>query len=290
MSVEPEELLASSVIKTQEASKWISGAFAAIGAVLLGGLQLNAVGTLSFDKPVASGVALLTMTTALVTVGLVLARAANVLVPPLVTLPELVRRELRARSASSQGEDFWVSDFLLRSIRSERGSLLQSGATGPHDLYEKLTRARALGEGQAEPLERDAKRLTDFAGLRMTQHHYQQLVGSLLLGGALIALCVVLFSWAVNSSEDKPEARVTQPLAVRVILTGAAQSLPTAKLRPSCAAQRDLTGVAVAGELREPEVVIPPTSLCPALRFTVTRDIGIAVPVLSGTPSTARNP
>jgi hypothetical protein len=48
-----------------------------------------------------------------------------------------------------------------------------------------------------------------------------------------------------------------------------------------------MTGVAVAGELREPEVVIPPTNFCPALRFTVKRDIGIAVPVDTRSPATS---
>jgi len=279
----------NSVLEIQEATKWVMGSFAAIGAVLVGGLQISAIGTLGFDEPLSIGLAFGTMTVALLAVGLVLARAAHVLIPPLVTLSDLVGRELQARSRTPEADEFWASDPLLHWISRERRSLLKSGATGPHDLYEKLKNAQTAEGGQAEPFERDAKRLTDFAGLRITQDRYRRLVSSLLGGGAVVAACIVVFSWAVNSIEDRQEARITQPLEVRVVLTGTAESLPTAELPPPCE-RRELTGIAVAGELREPEVVIPPTSLCPAMRFTVTRDIGIAIPVLAERPSSSTDP
>jgi hypothetical protein len=265
-----------SLTSIQDATKWTIGAFAAIGALLVAGLQLSAVGTINMEEPLQLVVALITMAGALVAVGVVLVRASRVLVPPLVTLPELVKRELRARTRTSEPDEFWSFDPILKWIRPERTALLKTGVRNPHDLYQRLRELEGTDSEQLEQFEQDEKRLTDFASMKVTQDRYTDLMRSLLVGGVIVAICVVCFSWAVNSSK-RTNASVTQPIGMRVILTGSEQVLHVNRINPACA-KHELMAVAVAGELREPEVVTVPTATCPATHLVVRQDIGVAIP------------
>jgi hypothetical protein len=279
------------VTSVQSAAKWVVAAFAAVGAILVTDLQIGGIGELSAEQPRRLVLALGAMTSALLAVAVVLILASLVLIPPRVSLSELSKRELEAykKSLRAAGGDPAKArspaafDPVLGAISAEQAWLLRSNASGVQDLYDKWKKAQGGPSQDADLIDQDARRVIDFASLKVTQARYSRLVVGIFAGGSVIVLCIVLFAWAANPPKPVEEARITQPIQVLVVFTASPESLRRAGISPACAGQ-ELSAVAVAGKLQEPEVVTQGASKCPPSRFVVRRDLGLAIPVLSRSP------
>ena len=94
------------------------------------------------------------------------------------------------------------------------------------------------------------------------------------IGGLLVALGIVGFVFEVAQAPPAPPA-VVQPIPIKVYLR-------SPKLKTRLCGATVVDGVAVAGRLRQPEVVVPSFNtegrMCPAQQFTVSPKQGIAVP------------
>jgi hypothetical protein len=276
------------VLSVQSTAKWVVAAFAAIGAILVTDLQIGGIGTLGAEQPRRLVLALGAMAIALLAVAVVVILASLVLIPPRMSLSELSKRELQAyrkalRAAGGDPEKAKspaAFDSVLGAISAEQKWLLRSKASGVHDLYDKWKEAHGAPSQDTSLIDEDAKRVIDFASLQVTQARYSRLIVAVLAGGSVIVLCIVLFAWAANPPKSVEEARITQPIAMRVVFTASPEALRRAGINPACAKQ-SLSAVAVAGQLQEPEVVTLGRSKCPPSRFVVRRDLGLAIPELS---------
>lgn len=104
---------------------------------------------------------------------------------------------------------------------------------------------------------------------------FQSLLTSLKLTGLVIVVAVLTF---VTVAGILPESdRINEPVEVAVHLRSTANR-GLLGLGPRRRAR--LVGVAVGGTFQEPTVVVAPQGGCEAARFTVTRDVGIAIPAI----------
>jgi hypothetical protein len=214
-----------SLASLQDAAKWVVGAFAAIGAILVAGLQVGAVGTLGTDEPLRLALALGAMVMALVAVGVVLTCAARVLVSPQLSLADLADLDVRELKRASDEEQVnparallgEPSDPLLKAIHRKREELLKSDVERPLELHGRLNTDQGLTDDQRKLLEEDAERLTDFADTLTARMRFKTLMWWLRVGGGLVAVCIVLFGWAINPQR---RLRWLSPLRPRSCLPG----------------------------------------------------------------------
>lgn len=269
------------------AARWLISAFAAIGAILIAGLQVRAVGTLGTDQPWRLTLALVTVCIALLAVGLVIVKASTVLIEPAITWNDLVYRETQALQKQIEGSALAAAgnhlrfDELLTTL--EHGGELQAVPfTGPRDLRQSLREARRVQDpseaqhrDRIRQLEQAANNYLMYANDWRSAQLYDGLKRVLVPAGVVLALCVVGFSWAVTP-ETPTTPQVTTPVAVEVYVKDT-PALKDAGLNQECA-NKQLKGFAVGRTLSEPEVVTHRAGKCSAHRFIVFPNIGVAVP------------
>ena len=291
----------------QTTAKWIVGAAAVVIGTVIGGLQLKDLGSLLAGDPLQLGFAIVACFVAIGGAGVILVMAARVLVTQGLTLSDIARKEvhIRARRRLRPGED--VSDFdpMLTSLAKRRGDLLPDGIPDVLTLrnkYEKASKAAARVrsgtpatlegvtytpgdpaakeqlEAHVNDYQMHAERLVDAAQLYLAQRAYRHLIRALWTGGILAVVGVVVFVLLTANTSSAP---VTSPTQVKVLIAKhpSRADLVAAGLAQACAGHT-LTGVAVGGSYDEPLVVTDPAPSCPASQFTVTKALGLAIPVV----------
>lgn len=232
-------------------------------------------------------------------------------------------REARARGLPPSDDLAAAVDPLFRALRAQPLDLFHGRAENLADLQRKLNgvyRAlRSLRARQPAPwggrswtyddidqLEREAASLQrivfaviDWANDWVARDRFARLPGAIFIAGLAVALNLAIFAWAVNPSGLEAAARVDAPIPVTVYLDPPVADNPAAsaaldaivpaperRVRPhACLNDLDrLAAIAVAGDLRTPEVVVTPQGSCPALQFRVTSDVGVVVPVQDADP------
>lgn len=273
------------------AAQWLVVAAGAVAATLVTGLQLGDIGKLS-GRPPQLVVAAVTFLAALLVVGRVIARASAVLVVRRVTVGDLLTAEtqdqLREGSLIVVGGD-GTGDLVpvLHQIRANREWLFEPGHHSMRDLQADLHDATArAGHGDPEA-ERAAARLEQrlttvcaFARAELTRVAYRRLRETITgWPGWVFALSVAIFYVALSVPVAQAPA-VGSPYNVVVVLTGTGDQLRSAGLAGTCTAPARLVGVAVDGSATEPVVVTDAGPGCPPARFTVTEQVGVAIPHL----------
>ncbi|MFD9885885.1 hypothetical protein ACFWZT_31020 [Streptomyces alboflavus] len=268
------------------AARWMITAFAAIGALLVAGLQLQALGEIEDDRWLAA--ALASALLALVATGSVIVFASYVLVAPSLTWDDLIRRETTAMIALAQASGVQAPsaatdlDDLLRELVAAT-EMRAAPLASPRDLRQDLAAARqALAQNpsddarqvRVQQIEETAAVCLHHANAWQSRYRYKILIRVLIPAGLLIAGCVVIFAWASHPPDKAP--KVTKPISVSVYLLEQPEEGARSEITASCAGKR-LEGTAVAGTLSEPEVVTKPQPGCPAQRFTVTSSLGVAI-------------
>ena len=289
----------------QTTAKWIVGAAAVVIGTLIGGLQLKDLGSLIPTSRLQLGIAIAGCFAAIGGAGVILVMAARVLITQGLTLSDIARREVRISKESLRpGQQVSDLDPMLKSLAKRRGDLLPDAT--PNVLtfkyvYEEASKAAtevqsgatatlagvtyAPGDPtateQLKALVNDyqmhAERLVDAAQLYLAQRAFRHLIRALWIGGTVVVVGVVVF---VLLTANPTSALVTTPAQVKVLITKhpSHADLLAAGLAQTCAG-RTLTGAAVGGTYREPVVVTNPAPSCPARQFTVTKALGLAIPV-----------
>ncbi|MFF3208429.1 hypothetical protein [Streptomyces sp. NPDC002962] len=281
--VQPEEHGAS----VRAAAQWLVTSYAALAALLVAGIQLKDVsGITSFWGLVfAFGSVLI----ALLATGSVIICASRVLIAPALTWNDLVRRETEegtsrpTTQAELLSEDPPRRDPLLAELRAFT-QIQPVQFNSPRDLRQKLNEAREdlasnLSDERRDhvaQLEEAAQACLQQANAWQSRQLYERLIAVLRRSGFVITVCILIFLLA-SRPEDEP-AKVSKPFPVKVYLQASKAALAEAKLSLACRGQV-LSGWAVEGELKAPEVVTQPKGTCPASRFTVSDELGIAIPV-----------
>lgn len=282
-------------VSIRAAARWMVTSSAAVGAVLVASVQFNSVMQITSGWVLVT--ALLSVLIALLATGTVIVRASQVLIAPALTWSDLVDREsvlliARRQTSAAQHLSGDVPEDALLAKLADFTRMQPVPFTSPRDLREKLTLARqdlaaSPSDGlreQVAQLEELAQSCLRYANDWQSQQMYLRLITVLKRAGTVFAVCFVAFLWASKPPEEPP--KVTKPFPVQVYLKDARKVLEAAGLDPACSGMT-LRGSAVGGEMGAPRVVTRPAGRCPAGSFTVSEELGIAVPVAGGGESPA---
>ncbi|MEU6889521.1 hypothetical protein ABZ918_30805 [Streptomyces viridosporus] len=268
------------------AARWLVTSYAALAALLVAGIQLKDVSSITSEWRLA--VALLAVLIALLATSTVIVAASRVLIAPALTWNDLVRRETKEMTgrpttpAAILDETPPKQDPLLTELKWFT-QIQPVQFTSPRDLREKLSAAREdLSNNPSDGLreqvlqyEQAAQACLQQANAWWSRQLYERLITLLKWSSTVIAVCILVFLWASRPPEEP--AKVSKPFPVTVYLQGSTAAITAAKLDAACVRQV-LSGWAVDGKINEPEVVTQPRGACPASRFTVSDELGVAVP------------
>jgi hypothetical protein len=255
--------------------------------VLVAGLQIGNLGRLLSVWP-ALVAATLAFAAAMMIVGHFILKASRVLVVNRATVSDLLRQQNRQIMERRGDQPPTPADpeieFVLDTITGERAWLL-AGEESFAELFVQCERARLAGD-DPDRLRGRLEAVTVFARATLTRTAYERLVATIIgWPGRAFILAVVVFAVALGWPVPSRPA-VTAAYRLDVLLTGDQAALRRAGLSAECRTGTRLTGVALGGSLRAPEVVTEPRtatvaaqlSTCEAARFTVTREVGLPIP------------
>lgn len=206
--------------KIRDATKWLIGAAAAVGAALIAGSQLSSIGKLDAcwgwnEHCLRLPIALLGAVLALVAITYIIWTGVRILLPVGVTLAEL--------------EQHWDDADLRADVAFFKANPAQLGFARPADLetaretaWQALFEARAattkatanrLKSAQARETEAQAefddyqlrvKLVTGVAQYQLVRSQFTSLLRRLIPATALTALGIVGFAWAANPPTPPP--------------------------------------------------------------------------------------
>ncbi|MFV8176781.1 hypothetical protein [Mycolicibacterium peregrinum] len=263
--------------------KWLIASGGVVVAAIIAGAQLTDFSKRSLCGNFVAG--------ASITVGLILAFAllletSKILTISRPTLTDLDDAEKAADGTNEQKRALaQITDPLMKWIY-DRGSHLLGPYRTVNELFrqfQQLTPAvpAALTAEQKSQLAEVRSRidlLESAAHFRIVDLAYTELMNRFRIGCAIFIGAVIFYALSgLATKTDVP--RITSPMPVRVIT-------PKADPSDKCA---DRTGVAIAGDIDSPTVMLPPTGKCPAKKLDVDDDQGgvIVIPLVP-TPQTPK--
>ena len=283
----PKAGATSPVERVREAAKWLIGAFAAIGALLVAGVQLSDAGALTWDDDKGRLLAVI--------VGLVLGLGgvmAAILVNVRMLLPSAVTLK---RLETEEGlKDYFDENPELIPGRSETVTALATEYRTRSAAYDDAVAAYENDDSDANKTaletakrhfaatEKDVREVLGLANWKATEKLFNDDIRLKLCGAAaLAAVGIGLFAWAANPPEDeksdKPVFGVAPNIGRLAIVTDG--DVP---LRAAMGARCELAKVrvlVVGGSKTEPEVVTVPRAGCDSVRFVVTPQLATFVAV-----------
>lgn len=231
--------------RIRDASKWLIGASAAVGAVLIAGSQLSSIGQLPIGWRL--GGAVLGVILSLSAVVYAVWAAVQLLLPVGVTLDELQENWAAKKRADvvffqdnpgqlgaenpQQLDQRWDRAWDERA-QSERE--LQS-ASGADDVATKKAHFDAA-DAEFRRIDGDVRTVLQTAQYQLLQAKFRNVLTKLLTAAAVAAIGIMLFAWAGNP-----------PKAPTVTTTLRNAGLAGADLRDANLAGVDLTGADLTG-------------------------------------------
>lgn len=230
--VSPSDSYAAATESLRSATKWLLTAAAAVGAVLVAGLQLSSVGALVSDELPRLMLALSGLALGLAGVGYMIWRASGLLSDEWILLAQLnlddFERRINTKASRASGCrcSCWrrfanrrqqSRGRIVREIYDELGvyreELYASVATSPEDLYAKLkvaneaTRTNAASQQggiDAARVHLAARDVVQFANYRRTRMRFDLLRRELALATIPVVVGAVLFAVAQPPTSEKP--------------------------------------------------------------------------------------
>jgi hypothetical protein len=216
----------------ESTAKWLVTAFAAVGALMIGGIQLSGIGTLGRSELPRLALAVGSLTVAGVAVVYMIRRTSGIFMTEWVTLTELSYEAFR-RLAASTGEDAGKA----RRERRDLTKILDEIEYAQEELYGHVARSipelhRHLREanehtakvaanqieltlpdqekvfGKAQELRNAARDVVECANYHRTRQQFNDLKGRLWVAVAVVALCLVVFAYATNPPAKSEPVRV----------------------------------------------------------------------------------
>lgn len=273
----------------RDAAKWLLAAFAAVFAVLTGGLQISALVRLANSSWALP--ALICGVVAFGAVSIVILRAAKVLIDPGVSLEDLLERETSGHvndlNSKLQGKDdvleLGANDSLLKGLRGIK-SLTHRQTDSPTELRDALrTARRAAVSASTRPTpaesvaEADVLLLLSSANRIHNAGLFSKLMVSVRIAAIVVPLAVAGIAWMSVTTSNASTA-VTEPVNARVLLSDDVKRTELG-LGESCSST-SLDAVLIGGTFDRPLVVTTETAICRSAKFVVTPEIGISVPLI----------
>jgi hypothetical protein len=330
-------MLQRSTDKVRETTKWLTGAFAAVGAALIAGLQLTKLGQIELRDPHIAAV-LIGLALALWGVAQVIIRASDVLSVRYVSSAaislEQWRDELKQLGIGSEGEPLLPGRLLeqvetsierawpylapgvasnlpnpsakqyLEELSAERQQAhaaliaLEQSMSAQHTAADEASWSTMAAERtallfqlrkeQRRRLDSCMERVLAFANDCVARLQFIGFRRTCVRAGAVVAAGAILLAWGLNPPARPAETATAQgPRPVEVYLWKPVSAELRGSLGPSCVALQRIRAVAIGGSLKEPLVVLDPSSGCPARRLTITQARGVAIPSVSTVTTTS---
>ena len=270
----------------RQSTRWIAGAFAGIGLVLVAGLQLGKLGELSLTDWRLQ-LAMVAMAAALVLVGVVIWLGSRVLASRYSNIEEM---------PAKQPWDHWLKDlpaadlatrFELENLgqfvahRHELLQELQNLRAGPEQGEQLLNRRLAIAQ-ELDELNQLADNALAIGNHRATRASYDRFRRGSFWASLIIVLAVAVFAWASSA------ATVNEPTLVQIKLSPKGQKQKAAVLGEHCVRGLIPAVVTAPGSFfvtarsswRAPEVLAVPSN-CRGQphRFKLESALGTMVPV-----------
>lgn len=257
--------------KVRETAMWIVTSFAAIGAVLLGGIQLSNVGKLTEDVPeerisaTIAGVVL-----AGLGVGIAIWFTSSVLVPFLNSFRTLDKHQDVAKRVLDDKEILGLTyEQLKAGVTKARNDV--EAAEGKSS--EEYAAALALWK----EWENSKQAALTVVGSELLADRFRDARVAVLAGVGLATLGLGLFAWGANppeSESDAPVALARAPVVLNITLTEAGV---TALQESRNCTRKNFNALAIGGKEAAWEIVTLPGVACRSVRFILTPSIGSAV-------------
>lgn len=261
--------------------KWLIASGGAVVAAIVAGAQLT-----DFSKRSICGnfLAGSSIAMGLILAFALLAATATILTIPRPTLTDLDNSEINSGGRSAEKREAGdITDPVMLWIYERSSYLL-----GPFDNIGPLfTRFRELTPAtQDTPTDNQRSELAKIRStvdlLESAAHFckvdlaYTKLMRRFKIGCGIFALAVVVYALSGLATKDEIP-RITSPVPVRVIA-------PAASPSDTCT---DRTGVAIAGDIESPTVMLPPAGKCPAKKLEVDGNQGgvIVIPLVPIPPT-----
>jgi hypothetical protein len=250
-------------------AKWVLTSFAAIGAILLGTIQLSSVGKLTGETP-SHRVCAAVVGAALALLGVVVAMwfTSNVLFPFLNSF-QLADRYPKITSQLFDDKDILGYDYCTLKTKW-REAALKADTAAPAE--------RAQAEDEFRKMSERKRMALVHVGTELLRQRFRQARVAIALGSILTAVGLLLFAWGANPPAKETKQAVSlgaAPVQVALHLTpaGIAALATPRKCTVADTPALQIGGTATAREL----VTTPRSTACRAVRFVLTPDLGAAV-------------
>jgi hypothetical protein len=255
--------------------KWLVASAGAVAAAIIAGAQVVDYSDRSLW---GAGLAAGAVAAGLALTLLLLGRAANILTIPRPTATDLANAEIKADAAdehrrlSGQISDPDVEWLLART------TYLLGGHDTVSDLLAAYTAAQAAAAANPgdDAAQRSLTRLNQHIGTVEEAAHfrdmskgYNTLMRQFPCGAAAFVIAAIVFAVSGLLTKPAAEPMITQPLSVEVN-----------DISPEASPCSTRSGVAIAGTLTAPTVVMPSTEACPAATFVDEQPNIIVIPQL----------
>lgn len=290
--------LASAADRLREAAKWLVGAFAAVGVVLAGGLQLAAIGELSFDDPLRLCFAVVGLVATVVGIGVAIGAAAGIPSSSYVSLAwltsnpddkatQVVAADPALRAYKATIEAFRTEvDRVLPEAEALYAEIFATGPPGETPALRDIRVAEATAaydpvRQQAEFLVAARDNTLDVASFSRVRFAYEDARTRMLVGALVAAAGLGAFAWGANGPARDPvpagEVLPKTPSEVTVIIKAASRS-DIAKLLGSGCDVASLDGIALAVKGDTYQIATVKTKECSPALLEVSPAIGDVVP------------
>jgi hypothetical protein len=268
----PRPDLTADITKVNESlrttAKWLLTSFAAIGALLVAGIQLSSVGSLTGETPDSRIVAVIAgITIAVVGIAAAMWWTSKVLVTFLNSFrsararPDITNRVLGDREVIGLSYD-------ELNTRIRRVSAELSEADTPDERTALLVEWQDLAERRRMALA--------LIGSEILKERFEAARSAIIVGSIFAATGLAMFAWGANPPANAETPAVSlgkAPVLLNVHLT--AQGIEGLKTARGCA-DADISALQIAGSPSAREVISVPADRCKAVRFVLTPDVGTA--------------
>jgi hypothetical protein len=260
--------------RLRDTAKWILTSFAAVGAILVAGLQLSSLGNLTGDT---SGwrifAALLGVVLAAGGVALAIGYTASVFAPFLNTFHSADKHPDVVSTVIHEDEPIGKSYQTLKAeIKQADTALAEAEEHGPDSPEYKAAYAKR------DDLELDKRLALTVIGSELLWQRYKRARRAVVAAIALVLAGAVSFAWGANPPDNatkaEPVALGQAPVLLDLHLTKRGVDA-LAKARGCTTA--DLQVLSIAGSEGKREVVTIPTASCQTVRFVLTPESGTAI-------------
>jgi hypothetical protein len=244
------DMFRSGIASLRSTAVWLFAVFAAVGGILIAGIQLSSIGRLELQS-FRMLVAIVAAVVALGAIGIILWLMVRVLAPDHVTLAGLKRDEIN----NPDGQD---SKFIT-----------DAGLLGPYASVGKLQEAYDAAATAERQRETDAQVQLVLGGVRYyrLRRHFKQSVIGTVLAAMLAAVAIGGFAWAANpKAEQVPKFQV--PVEAKLRLSDAAKASMADEVGQECV-KSDILVIVLTAAQNEYDVVTIPNDKCRVTRFMV---------------------